>query len=64
VWSKIRDFFKGVIIELKRISWTPRKELIGATAAVLVLTILMTLMVLGLDTVFGFALKNLLLLVK
>jgi preprotein translocase subunit SecE len=52
VFGKIRDFFKGVISEMKRVSWTSRRELIGATGAVLLLSALMTLFVWGIDAVF------------
>jgi len=52
VFGKLRDFFKGVISEMKRVSWTSRKELIGATGAVLILSAIMALFVWGIDTVF------------
>jgi len=52
VFGKLRDFFKGVISEMKRVSWTSRKELIGATGAVLILSTIMALFVWGIDTVF------------
>jgi preprotein translocase subunit SecE len=52
VFAKIRDFFKGVIGEMKRVSWTSRKELISATGAVMLLSTLMTLVIWGLDVVF------------
>ncbi|TKJ42901.1 preprotein translocase subunit SecE [candidate division TA06 bacterium B3_TA06] len=37
---------------MKRVSWTSRKELIGATGAVLILSTIMALFVWGIDTVF------------
>ncbi len=52
MFGKLRDFFKGVISEMKRVSWTSRKELIGATGAVLILSTIMALFVWGIDTVF------------
>ncbi len=52
MFGKLRDFFKGVISEMKRVSWTSRKELIGATGAVLILSAIMALFVWGIDTVF------------
>lgn len=52
MFAKIRDFFKGVVGEMKRVSWTSRKELVGATGAVLILSAIMTLFVWGIDSLF------------
>ncbi len=60
MFAKLRDFFKGVIGEMKRVSWTSRKELVGATSAVLILSGIMTLFVWGIDSVFKVLLELLL----
>ncbi len=52
MFAKIRDFFKGVVSEMKRVSWTSRKELIASTTAVLILSLIMTLFIWGADSVF------------
>jgi len=44
---------------MRRVSWASRKELVGATGAVLVLTIIMTAFVYGLDQLFNFLLVQL-----
>jgi preprotein translocase subunit SecE len=35
-----RKFFRGVVSELKKVSWPSRKELINSTAVVLVLIVI------------------------
>ena len=52
MFAKIRDFFKGVVSEMKRVWWTSRKELITSTSAVLILSLIMTLFIWGVDSVF------------
>jgi len=57
VWNKLKDFFKGTYIEMRRVSWTSRKELVATTGVVLVLTLLVTLFVFGIDKLFQFVLQ-------
>ena len=64
LWNKLKTFVKGVISELKKVSWASRKELVGATGAVLVLTAIMTLLVFGMDRLFNFLLAQLLKLAR
>ncbi|MBN2379087.1 preprotein translocase subunit SecE [candidate division WOR-3 bacterium] len=59
----MKEFIKGVILELRRVSWASRRELVGATGAVLMLTIIMTLLVFGMDQLFNWLLAQLLKLV-
>ncbi|MBD3285677.1 preprotein translocase subunit SecE [candidate division WOR-3 bacterium] len=56
MWTKLKEFVKGVVAELKKVSWASRRELVGATGAVLVLTIIMTLFVFGMDQLFNWLL--------
>ncbi|NLI97894.1 preprotein translocase subunit SecE [bacterium] len=60
MWTKIADFFKGTFVEMRRVSWTGRKELVATTGAVLVLTLIVTLFVFGIDKLFQFLLQLLL----
>ncbi len=55
--NKLKDFFKGTYIEMRRVSWTGRKELVATTGVVLALTLLMTLFVFGLDKLFQVVLQ-------
>lgn len=43
-------FLKGVISEIKMITWLPKSELLKTTCAVLVVTMLITGFVYGVDT--------------
>lgn len=45
---------------MRRVSWTGRKELVATTGAVLVLTLIVTLFVFGIDKLFQFLLQLLL----
>ena len=42
---------------MRRVSWTSRKELVATTGVVLVLTLLVTLFVFGIDKLFQFVLQ-------
>lgn len=57
MWNKIKDFFKGTYIEMRRVSWTGRKELVATTGVVLMLTLVMTLFIFGLDKLFQLLLQ-------
>lgn len=57
MWNKIADFFKGTFIEMRRVSWTGRRELVATTGVVLALTLLVTLFVFGIDKLFQFILR-------
>lgn len=35
-WKQIRKFIEEVIAELKKVNWTPRKDLINATLIVII----------------------------
>jgi len=49
----IADFFKGVNVELKKVTWPTKDELIQHTIVVIVICALTTLFIWGLDTVLG-----------
>ena len=40
VWEEIKQFFREVWIELKKVTWPSRKETIASTSVVLVTVIL------------------------
>lgn len=56
-------FLKGVIYELKMITWLPKSELIKMTGIVLSLTLIITAFVFGIDAavseMYGFIMKSL-----
>lgn len=51
--SDMRQFFKDVVAEYRKITWPGRSQVIQETYSVLVLVTLITLMVLGMDWVFA-----------
>ncbi|MGH8937405.1 MAG: preprotein translocase subunit SecE [Acidimicrobiia bacterium] len=50
--SSIREFLKEVQVELKRVNWPSRQELITYTVVTLITTTAVTLYVFGLDVTF------------
>jgi preprotein translocase subunit SecE len=34
-WTRLRDFFKDVRLEMKKVSWPTRKEITGTTIVIL-----------------------------
>lgn len=50
-WSKINRFMREVQTEMKKVSWPPRKEIIGSTVVVIISVIIISFF-LGLVDVF------------
>ena len=51
--AKIKNYVTDVVAEMKKVSWAKRKELVGATALVLLISILMAAYVGLLDFIFS-----------
>jgi preprotein translocase SecE subunit len=47
------DFVKGVIAELRRVTWPTREEWMSATALTILLVVVIGLFTYGLDQLFG-----------
>ena len=43
MWNKIKQFFSEVIVEMKKVSWPSRQELIGSTVVVFTLVAILSL---------------------
>ena len=60
--GQVRDFFREVRIELKKVTWPSRKETIAATGMVIILSVLVAfflgLLDVGLSKAVGFLLKR------
>jgi preprotein translocase subunit SecE len=60
--GQVRDFFREVRIELKKVTWPSRKETIAATGMVIVLSVLVAfflgLLDVGLSKAVAFLLKR------
>lgn len=50
--TKIKNYFKGVRAELKKVNWPSKKELKNYTIVVLVTCLIMTVVIWGLDLLF------------
>ena len=51
--GKVKKFFSDVIVELKKVSWSTREELIEATKVVLLSSVLLGLFIGGVDFVLS-----------
>ena len=51
--SKLREFFEGVVFEMKKVSWPNWEELKGSTIVVLVLSGILALFLFGIDRVLA-----------
>lgn len=51
--AKIRNYVTDVVAEMKKVSWSRRQELIGATTLVLVISILMAAYIGLFDFIFS-----------
>jgi len=50
--QKIKSFFKEVLVEMKRVSWLSRKEVVRYTLIVLAVTVVVAVFLGGLDYIF------------
>lgn len=41
-WAKISRFMKDVQLEMKKVSWPPRKEIVGSTVVVIISVIIIS----------------------
>jgi len=57
--EKIKSFFKEVFVEMKRVSWLSKKEIIKYTMIVIGFTLVAAMFLGGLDYLFSYLLKKL-----
>lgn len=50
--TRVKNYFKGVRSELKKVNWPTRKELQNYTIVVLATTFALTVVIWGLDLIF------------
>ena len=55
--DRVVNYFKGVRAEVARVSWPTRNEVITLTALILLLAIILTLYIWGVDGFWGTLLK-------
>ena len=51
--QKIIDYIKKVYLELRKVTWPTRKDLINSTIVVVVISAIVALIIFALDTVFS-----------
>ncbi|MDD4893941.1 MAG: preprotein translocase subunit SecE [Candidatus Omnitrophica bacterium] len=49
IFKKITDFLKEVKLELSKVSWSTRKELLGSTVVVITVTFIMAVFIGAID---------------
>lgn len=54
------SFFKDLKREYKQIVWPKKNEVVRKTTLVIVISFLLTLLIFGLDTLYGYGLSDLL----
>lgn len=52
-YSKIKIFLSQVKVELSKVSWSTRQELIGATGVVIVITLILTVCIGAIDSLLS-----------
>lgn len=57
MFERITNYFKGVRAEVARVSWPTRNEVISLTALIMLLVVLVTLYIWGVDGILGTLLK-------
>ena len=55
--NKVKQFLTEVIQELKKVTWPGRKEAISSTVVVLIFIMLMSILVIIADEIFGKVIK-------
>jgi preprotein translocase subunit SecE len=51
--KKILDYVKKVYLEMRKVTWPTRKELINSTIVVVVISAIVALIIFVLDTIFS-----------
>ena len=57
MFSKIKDFFNGVWIELKKVSWPTKKELVDSTVVVIVSVMILGIYIAAVDQIWSIFIK-------
>ena len=57
MFERLREYLKGVRSEVDRVSWPTRQEVISLTALILLLVIVLTTYIWGVDTIIKAVLR-------
>jgi preprotein translocase subunit SecE len=56
--ERIREYFRNVVAELKRVSWPSRKEIVNSTATVLIFVLFWAVFIGLWDYLFAFVMNT------
>jgi len=56
VLKKLIEYLKSVYLELRKVTWPTRNDLVSSTVVVIVVSVLTAVVIFILDTIFGTAL--------
>ena len=57
MFERMTNYFRGVRAEIARVSWPSRNEIISLTALILLLVVIVTLYIWGVDGILGTLIK-------
>jgi len=58
MFSRLKNYFQESWIELRRVNWPTRKEVINLTLAVIIFSIIIMVFLGALDGIFGYLIKT------
>jgi preprotein translocase subunit SecE len=60
MFDRVVNYFKGVRAEVARVSWPTRNEVITLTALILLMAVIVTLYIWGVDGIWGIIIRGIL----
>ena len=60
MFDRVVNYFKGVRAEVARVSWPTRNEVITLTALILLMAVVVTLYIWGVDGIWGIIIRGIL----
>lgn len=58
MFDRVVNYFKGVRAEVARVSWPTRNEVVTLTALILLMAVVVTVYIWGVDGVWGIIIKG------
>ena len=60
MFDRVVNYFKGVRAEVARVSWPTRNEVVTLTALILLMAVIVTLYIWGVDGIWGIIIRGIL----
>jgi len=57
--DKVKKFFNDVYIEMQKVAWPSREELIGSTAVVIIMSLIMAIFIGAVDRILNLVINTL-----